>query len=122
GLYPVLVLSFVPLIFSVTDMLNGSGFLAVYLAGLVMGNSVIVHKRSLMSFFDGIGWLMQITMFLTLGLLVFISGVMEIAVEGMLIALVLVILGRPISIFLGMMFSDFRIRAKMMVSWVGLRG
>jgi len=122
GLYPVLVLSFVPLIFSVTDMLNGSGFLAVYLAGLVMGNTVIVHQRSLMSFFDGVGWLMQITMFLTLGLLVSVPAVMDIAFEGMLIALVLILLGRPISIFLGMIFSDFETRAKLMISWVGLRG
>jgi len=122
GLYPVLVLSFVPLIFSITDMLNGSGFLAVYLAGLIMGNTVIVHQRSLMSFFDGIGWLMQILMFCTLGLLVVLSNVYKIAVEGLLIAIVLILLGRPISIFLGMLFTDFTTKAKIMISWVGLRG
>jgi cell volume regulation protein A len=69
GLYPVLALSFVPLIYSITDLLGGSGFLAVYLAGLVMGNSTFVHQKSLMNFFDGIGWLMQICMFLVLGLI-----------------------------------------------------
>src|SRR5699024_606307 len=69
-LYPVLALSFVPLIYAGTDLLRGSGFLAVYLAGLVMGSSTFSRQRSLMSFFDGVGWLMQITMFFTLGLLV----------------------------------------------------
>lgn len=122
GLYPVLALSFVPIIYSSVDLLGGSGFLAVYLAGLVMGNSVFVHKRSLMNFFDGVGWLMQITMFLTLGLLVFPSEIMQIATKGLIIAAVLIVLGRPVSVFLVMMFSGFNTRSKHMISWVGLRG
>lgn len=122
GLYPVLALSFVPLIYSVTDLLGGSGFLAVYLAGLVMGNSVFVHQKSLMNFFDGIGWLMQISMFIVLGLLVFPSEIIDIAWKGLVIALVLIFVGRPISVFLGTMFTGIKTRAKLMVSWVGLRG
>ncbi len=122
GLYSVLALSFVPLIYAATDLLGGSGFLAVYLAGLVMGNSTFVHRRSLMHLFDGVGWLMQIAMFLTLGLLVFPSQLVTIAGSGLLIAVVLIVLGRPISVFLSMMFTDFNTRAKLMVSWVGLRG
>lgn len=122
GLYPVLALSFVPLVYSVTDLLDGSGFLAVYLAGLVMGNSIFVHQKSLMNFFDGVGWLMQITMFLILGFLVFPSEIVEIAGKGILIALVLILIGRPVSVFLGTMFTGLKTRAKLMVSWVGLRG
>jgi potassium/hydrogen antiporter len=122
GLYPVLALSFVPLVYSITDLLDGSGFLAVYLAGLVMGNSIFVHQKSLMNFFDGVGWLMQITMFLILGFLVFPSEIVEIAGKGILIALVLILLGRPVSVFLGTMFTGLKTRAKFMVSWVGLRG
>ncbi len=122
GLYPVLALSFVPLIYSVTDLIGGNGFLAVYLAGLVMGNSVFVHQKSLMNFFDGVGWLMQICMFLVLGLLVFPSEIIEVAGQGLLVALVLILLGRPVAVFLTLMFSRYNIRSKLMVSWVGLRG
>lgn len=122
GLYPVMALSFVPLIYGVTDLLGGSGFLAVYLAGLVMGNSVFVHKKSLMNFFDGIGWLMQICMFLVLGLLVFPAEILKISSQGLLIALVLIALGRPVSVFVSTMFTGMKIRARHMVSWVGLRG
>jgi len=122
GLYPVLALSFVPLIYAITDLLGGSGFLAVYLAGLVMGNSVFVHQRSLMNFFDGIGWMMQIGMFLVLGLLVFPREIILIAPQGLIIALVLIVLGRPVSVLLGTMFMGMKFRSKMMVSWVGLRG
>jgi cell volume regulation protein A len=122
GLYPVLALSFVPLIYSITDLLGGSGFLAVYLAGLVMGNSTFVHQKSLMNFFDGIGWLMQICMFLVLGLLVFPSEIPAIALYGLLIALVLIVIARPVSVFTGTLFMGMKTRAKLMVSWVGLRG
>jgi cell volume regulation protein A len=122
GLYPVLALSFVPLIYSITDLLGGSGFLAVYLAGLVMGNSTFVHQKSLMNFFDGIGWLMQICMFLVLGLLVFPSEIPAIALYGLLIALVLIVIARPVSVFIGTLFMGMKTRAKLMVSWVGLRG
>ncbi|MEX0663026.1 MAG: potassium/proton antiporter [Balneolaceae bacterium] len=122
GLYPVLALSFVPLIYSITDLLEGSGFLAVYLSGLVMGNSIFVHQRSLMNFFDGISWLMQICMFLVLGLLVFPSEIPAIALQGLSIALVLILIGRPVSVFLGTLFMGMKTRSKLMVSWVGLRG
>lgn len=122
GLYPVLALSFVPLIYSGTDLLGGSGFLAVYLAGLVMGNSTFIHQRSLMNFFDGVGWLMQIAMFLTLGLLVFPSEIITVTGSGILIALVLILLGRPLSVFLSLISTRKPFKAKLMVAWVGLRG
>lgn len=122
GLYPVLCISFVPLIYATTDLLGGSGFLAVYLAGLVLGNSVFVHQRSLMNFFDGLGWLMQIGMFLTLGLVVFPAQVLKITTSGLIIAAVLIFLARPISVFISLMFTRFNFKSKFLVSWVGLRG
>ncbi|HLR31651.1 MAG TPA: potassium/proton antiporter [Fodinibius sp.] len=122
GLYPVLAFSFVPLIYASTDLLGGSGILAVYLAGMVMGNSVFVHQKSLMDFFDGVSWLMQICMFLTLGLLVFPNDVMTVAGNGLLIALILIFVARPLSVFFCTLFTGFQTRAKLMLSWVGLRG
>lgn len=122
GLYPVLTLALVPLVYSITDLLGGSGFLAVYIAGLILGNSNFIHQKSLMNFFDGISWLMQITMFLTLGLLVFPKEILAISLEGILISLVLIILARPISVFVSLIFSKLKVRAKLMISWTGLRG
>lgn len=122
GLYPVLTLAFAPLVYAITDMLGGSGFLAAYITGLVMGNSTLVHKHSLMNFFDGVGWLMQIGMFLTLGLLVFPTEIIAVSGTGIIIALVLILLARPISIFATLLFSKFSVSEKLLVSWVGLRG
>ncbi len=122
GLYPVMTLALVLMIYSATDLMTGSGFLAVYVAGLVLGNSTFVHQRSLMSFFDGMGWLMQIAMFLTLGLLVFPAEILAISGAGLLIALALMLIGRPISVFISLLFSRFNTRAKLMISWTGLRG
>lgn len=122
GLYSVLALSYVPLVYALTDFVGGSGFLAVYVAGLVMGNSTFVHQKSLMNFFDGLGWLMQIIMFITLGLLVYPSEIVNVAPQGIIIALILILIGRPLSVFISMMYSGFKTRAKFMVSWVGLRG
>lgn len=122
GLYSVLALSYVPLVYAMTDFVGGSGFLAVYVAGLVMGNATFVHQKSLMNFFDGLGWLMQIVMFITLGLLVYPSEIADVASQGLVIALILILIGRPLSVFVSMMYSGFKTRAKFMVSWVGLRG
>ncbi|WP_234573601.1 potassium/proton antiporter [Rhodohalobacter sp. 614A] len=122
GLYPVLMLALVPLIYSVIDLMGGSGFLAVYIAGMVLGNSNFIHQRSLINFFDGLGWLMQITMFLTLGLLVFPTQIMAISGTGLLVALVLILVARPVSVFVSLFFSRFKMRSKLMISWTGLRG
>lgn len=122
GLYQVLALAFAPLVYAITDLLGGSGFLAAYITGLVMGNSTLVHKHSLMNFFDGIGWLMQIGMFLTLGLLVFPTEIIAVSGTGIIVALILIFLARPISIFATLLFSKFSVSEKLLVSWVGLRG
>lgn len=122
GLYPVLTLSLVFLTFGLTDAIGGSGFLAVYLAGIVLGHHDFIHKRSLLRFHDGLAWIMQITMFLTLGLLVFPTRLVPIIGIGFLIAGCLMFIARPISIFIGLLPSALDWREKTFISWVGLRG
>lgn len=122
GLYPVLTLAIVLLIFSATSAVDGSGFLAVYLAGLTMSRHRLIHKRSLSRFHDGVGWLMQIAMFLVLGLLVFPSQLPEVAVPSLGLAVVLMLIARPVAVWLSLAFTAFTWREKAFVAWVGLRG
>ena len=122
GLYPVLTLTLVMMTYGVTAALGGSGFLAVYIAGLVLGNSTVIHKNSLMRFHEGIAWLMQITMFLTLGLLVFPSHLLSVVGSGILTSLFLIFVARPVSVFITTSPWQMDLRDKVMVSWVGLRG
>ncbi len=122
GLYPVLTLSLVLLTYGATAWLGGNGFLAVYLAGLRMGNSAFLHKQSLMRFHDGLAWLMQIVMFLTLGLQVYPSQLVPIAGAGLLLSLFLMIVARPVAVLTTLSFSRLSLKEKLMVAWVGLRG
>jgi potassium/hydrogen antiporter len=122
GLYPVLMLAFAVLIYSATASIGGSGFLAVYIAGLVAANSEFVQKRSLLRFFDGLAWLSQIAMFLTLGLLVFPSHIFPIIGFGLLVSAFLMFVARPVSVFLSLVFFRIGLREKIFLSWVGLRG
>ncbi len=123
GLYPVLILSLVFFTFSFTDAISGNGFLAVYISAIILGNANFIHKKSLMKFYDGQAWLMQIVMFLTLGLLVFPSQIPEIIPEGLLISLFLMLVARPLSVFISLARSkDLNVRKKLFISWVGLRG
>ncbi|MFW7377286.1 MAG: potassium/proton antiporter [Oligoflexus sp.] len=122
GLYPVLMLAAVLVLYSSTTSLGGSGFLAVYLAGLILSRSDLIHKKTIIRFQDGLAWIMQIGMFLTLGLLVFPSELLPVAGEGLLVALWLIFIARPLSVFLSLALSDMSFREKLLVSWVGLRG
>lgn len=122
GLYPVMTLAWALLTYGLTSFLGGNGFLAVYLAGIVMGNSDFIHKRSLIRFHDGLAWLMQITMFLTLGLLVFPSRLLPVVGTGLLISFFLMFVARPAGVFLSLVFAKLGLRQKLMISWVGLRG
>lgn len=122
GLYPVLTLSLVFVTFGLTNVIGGSGFLAVYLAGIVLGQHDFIHKRSLLRFHDGLAWLMHIAMFLTLGLLVFPSRLVPVIGIGLLIAGCLMFIARPVSIFVGLLLSTLNWREKAFLSWVGLRG
>jgi cell volume regulation protein A len=122
GIYPVFSLAFAALIYGATAAAGGSGFLAVYVAGLVAGNSEFVQKKSLLRFFDGLAWLSQITMFLTLGLLVFPSHIVPVVGAGLLLSAFLMFVARPASVFVSLVFTTMHWREKAMVSWVGLRG
>ena len=123
SLYPVLLFSCVFFVFAFTNLLQGNGYLAVYIAGLVVGNRKLVHKRSLTTFFDGFTWLFQIVMFLTLGLLVNPSELPAVAGVGLLVAIFMIVVSRPISVFTCLLtFSRFTTRARVYISWVGLRG
>lgn len=122
GLYPALTLAFVIFTYAFTNTLNGNGFLAVYITAVILGNKNFIHKRSLTKFYDGIAWLMQILMFLTLGLLVFPSHMVPVIGTGILISLFLIFVARPVSVFLSMSFFKTSIQDKIYVSWVGLRG
>lgn len=123
GLYSVLLLAFVFFCYSATDAVGGNGFLAVYVSAIMLGNSNFIHKKSLMKFYDGMAWLMQIVMFLTLGLLVFPKEIVPVVPEGLLISAVLIFVARPLAVFISTMFSSgLSLRKKWFVSWVGLRG
>jgi cell volume regulation protein A len=122
GLYPVLTLSLILLSYGATATVGGNGFLAVYIAGLVLGKNDFIHKRSVMRFHDGLAWLMQIAMFLALGLLVFPSHLVPIVGLGLLASLFLMLVARPVSVLATLAFSGMRLNEKLMISWVGLRG
>lgn len=122
GLYPVLTLGLAMFTYSFTHALGGNGFLAIYLCAIIMGNSNMVHRRSLIKFYDGQAWLMQIILFLTLGLLVFPSRIVPLIGMGLLISAFLIFIARPIGVFLSLAFFKSNIRSKLFLSWVGLRG
>jgi cell volume regulation protein A len=122
GLYPVLTLGLAMFTYSVTHAIGGNGFLAIYLCAIIIGNSNIVHKRSLIKFYDGQAWLMQIILFLTLGLLVFPSRIVPLIGTGLLISAFLIFVARPIAVFIALYFFKANIRSMLFISWVGLRG
>ena len=123
SLYPILLLAVIFFIFSITSLLKGNGYLAVYIAGLVVGNTKIIHKKSIVTFFDGFTWLWQIVMFITLGLLVNPHELLPVAGIGLTVGIFMIIFARPITVFLCLLpFRDFTTKAKLYISWVGLRG
>ena len=123
SLYPILVFTFCIFIFSTTYFAQGNGFLAVYIAGLVIGNSKFVHKRSSLNFFDGLAWMFQLIMFLTLGLLVNPHELIPIIVPGIIISFLMIFFARPLTVFLCLLpFRKMPFKDKTYVSWVGLRG
>ena len=125
SLYAVLLLAFVFFSFAFTDLVGGNGYLAVYLSGLVIGNRKLVQKRPLTVFFDGFTWLMQIVMFLTLGLFVNTRELLqpEVLILGCAVGAFLIFVARPLSVFACLLpFRRFTTRARFYISWVGLRG
>jgi cell volume regulation protein A len=122
GLYPVFSSGLALLTYGIAELIRGNGFLAVYVLGLVLGNNEFLHKRRLSRFHDGLAWLMQIAMFLTLGLLVFPSRLPPVAPQGLLLAIFLMFVARPAAVLLCLIRSGYGIREKVLIGWAGLRG
>lgn len=123
ALYPIMMVSFIFFVFSFTDLLKGNGYLAVYIAGIIVGNHKLVEKRSIDSFLNGLVWLVQIIMFLMLGLLVNPHEMIDVAVPAIIIGVFMILIGRPLSVFLCLLpFRKIGFKDKVFVSWVGLRG
>jgi potassium/hydrogen antiporter len=122
GLYSVLVIALMYITFSATDFVGGNGFLAVYLCSVYLGNQELIHKKTILKMFDGLAWLMQIVLFLTLGLLVFPSHIVPFIGVGMLISAFLILVARPLSVFISLIGMKMKFRRRLYISWAGLRG
>lgn len=122
GLYIVLVIAIMFFSFSATDFIGGNGFLAVYIVAVYLGNQELIHKKKILKSFDSFAWLMQIILFLTLGLLVFPKQIIPVIGIGLLISVFLIIVARPLSVFISLMPFKIQQRSRLFISWVGLRG
>lgn len=123
SLYPILLLSIVFATFTITDLLRGNGYLAVYIAGVIVGNARLVYRKEINTFMNGLTWLFQIIMFLSLGLLVNPHEMLDIAAVALLIGLFMIVIARPVSVFACLLpFRNISNKARLFVSWVGLRG
>ena len=123
SLYSLLLLSLVFFTFAITDMIKGNGYLAVYIAGMIIGNNKIEYKREIATFMDGMTNMVQMIMFLSLGLLVNASDMLNMTPISIAIGVFMILVGRPLSVFITLLpFTKMKARAKLFVSWVGLRG
>jgi potassium/hydrogen antiporter len=122
GLYPVLVISLMFVTFSVTDFLGGNGFLAVYLCAVYLGNQELIHKKTILKLYDGTAWLMQIVLFLTLGLLLNPREIIPLLGLGIAASLFLIFVARPIGVLISLLPFKMKFRRRWYISWVGLRG
>jgi cell volume regulation protein A len=122
GLYPVASIATVGLSYGVAELAHGSGFLAVYLSGLVLGTGIIPARRTITAFHQGVSWVAQISLFFLLGLLVIPSDLVNVAVEGIVLALIVMLLARPVATLAATLLAPFRFRERLMLSWAGMRG
>ncbi|MCI7290920.1 MAG: potassium/proton antiporter [Methanobrevibacter woesei] len=122
GLYPVLLLSTAILSFSVSEFVGGNGFLAVYLAALIIGNSNIKNKESQMSFFEGFAWLMQVALFILLGVFTTPSELFSVLIPAVFISILIIFVARPIAVLISLAPFDVDVNSKAFVSWAGIKG
>lgn len=122
GLYPLISVAWLFMIFGLSSLLGGNGFLSIYIAGIMTNKFAFPNKAHIIAFHDVIAWMMQIVVFLVLGLLVFPSELPEIAIQALILSLVLIFIARPMSVFISLMKSKYSTKEKAYISWVGLRG
>jgi len=122
GLYPVASLATVALAYGAADVLHGSGFLAVYLAGLALASTSIPAQRTVLAFHEGLAWIAQLVMFVTLGLLVFPSQLDDVALKGTVLAVIVVFVARPFATLVATVGAHFDLRERAVLGWAGLRG
>jgi cell volume regulation protein A len=122
GLYPVGSLAMAAVSFGAAETLHGSGFLAVYITGLMLGSANVPAKATVAAFHDGLGWVAQLVMFLTLGLLVFPDQLGDVAFEGTVLALIIVFVARPVAAWAATLPFGFKPREQLLLGWAGLRG
>ncbi|MBM7648631.1 cell volume regulation protein A [Bacillus ectoiniformans] len=122
GLYPVLSIALAIFAFSTTTIFNASGFLAVYVMAVLIGNAELTYRHSIIGFNEGFAWMMQIVMFILLGLLVFPKDLLVVAWQGIVLAVLLMVVARPVGVFASLVFSRFDVREKLFISWAGLKG
>jgi cell volume regulation protein A len=122
GLYIVLVIAIMFFSFSATDFIGGNGFLSVYITAVFLGNQELIHKKKILKSFDSFAWLMQIILFLTLGLLVFPKQIIPVVGIGLIISVFLIAVARPLSVFISLIPFKVQRRSRLFISWVGLRG
>ena len=122
GLYPVILVAIAILTFAIPELIGGNGFLAVYIAGLFIGNAKLPNRKNQLSFFEGLAWVMQVLMFLLLGIFVLPNKLLETAGVSLVIALVLIFLARPIAVFVSLIPFKVKLKEKIFVSWTGIKG
>lgn len=122
GLYPVLTIALSLLTYSLTTYFGGNGYLSVYIAAIILGNSAFVNKQEQIQFYEGLAWLMQIIMFLTLGLLVFPSQIVPVIGVGILVSFFLILVARPLAVFVCLAPFKIQVKDKLFISWVGIKG
>ncbi|WP_221567409.1 potassium/proton antiporter [Alkalihalobacillus sp. TS-13] len=122
GLYPVLSIALAVFTFGITSLFEASGLLAVYIMAVFLGNHDITYRHSIVRFNEGFAWMMQILMFILLGLLVFPNQLIDVIWEGILLSLILMIVARPVGVFISLMFAKYNVKEKLFVSWAGLKG
>lgn len=122
GLYPVLTIALMFVTFSATDFIGGNGFLAIYICSVYLGNHDIMHKKTILKVYDGLAWLMQIVLFLTLGLLVFPSHILPVVGIGLIVSAFLILIARPLAVWISTIPFKMKTAERVYISWAGLRG